>query len=271
MPRKQWDIPQLLTDIDSFYANLPAPVVAKAKAEGKPYDKIGITRERIIALRKWEASRSLIQPAFDQILKELEIVYVPKSLSPGPAVIFPIIDVDREAKYAQTKPLEGSELSGDGKFKYNYIGTEPIGPRWINNTEKTLQIIINTGKLIVVEGPFDLLACRLLMPDAPIMTPLTKTLGQDHVAYMRIFGVKELYLMYDNDKPDIAKGHKIGQGHKAMLSQMAEISRVSERDIHVNSLYCPTQDPSKALERPKDALELKEVLASAFRTAKSEE
>jgi hypothetical protein len=162
--------------------------------------------------------------------------------------------------YAQTKPLEGSPLSGDGKFKYHYIGEEPKGPRWFGNTPEMLQKVVNSSLLIVVEGPFDLLAARLVAPIAPIMSPLTKTLGKEHIAFIRMLGIKKLILLYDNEKPDLAKGKKLGAGNAAAKIQVKEVQEACEGRVSVESMTCPASDPSKALENFEDAEQLKLLL-----------
>ena len=85
-----------------------------------------------------------------------------------------------------------------------------------------------------MEGPFDLLALRLLCPLYPTMSPLTKRLGKQHVAYLRILGVRRLLLMYDNE----------AQGVESMEQQERQIG-----DMQVIPCTCPKKDPSKALEK----------------------
>jgi hypothetical protein len=95
--------------------------------------------------------------------------------------------------------------------------------------------------VLCVEGPFDLLATRLACPGYPLLSPLTKHLGKDHVAYLRILGVKILLLMYDNEN----------QGEEAMEQQARQI-----KSMRVVPCECPKKDPSKALERLEWAKEL---------------
>lgn len=136
---------------------------------------------------------------------------------------------------AQTRPLEGSALAITGK-RYRWIGDKSkfIGPNWLGNDPLTLKLIIEQRKVICVEGPFDILAMRLMCPELPSLTPLTKTLGRHHIAYLRMLGVTSLLLMYDNEI----------QGEVAMQRQARQI-----QSMQVIPCECPKKDPSKALEK----------------------
>jgi hypothetical protein len=219
--------------------------------------KLGTTIQKIVELRGWQPALPLIQPNFERILSELRVFYIPKPMPPGPMLVFPIRDIDGTYPYAQTKPLPGSPCefnSGGIPMKYCRIGRmEPVGPQWLGNSPEMLQRIILLRMVLLVEGPFDLLACRLLMPEAPVLTPLTKRMGEEHEAYLRMLGITRLYLMYDNEAT--------GKGQASMDYQAKTLTFVP-----VQKMYCPerVEDPSFALKKLRTAEDLQKRLRAAF-------
>lgn len=183
----------------------------------------------------------------------------PQGLAAGPAFVFPIIDTDRKVEYAQTMPLEGSVLGG--KSKYRFIGSGPVGPTWLGNTDETIQTVVSTGQVVLVEGPFDLLACRVLAPEVPVMSPLTKRLGKGHQAYLRMLGLRRVCLMFDNELP--SAGHSIGAGNLAMKQHTKELSRYFD----VRTLLCPSSDPSEALKNGYTSEKLRSMLRGVVRAS----
>lgn len=214
MQQLELNVPNITEETDKLYER----IVAKGG-----HDKLTLTREKIIEVRGWQPSLYLTRDNFERALTELGCFYVPKIMQPGPAFVFPIIDIDRECQYAQTKPLEGSVLGG--KSKYRFIGSKCVGPTWLGNTNETLTTAVSTGQVVLVEGPFDLLACRVLAPEVPVMSPLTKRLGKGHQAYLRMLGLRRVYLMFDNELP--SAGHSIGAGNLAMKQHSKDLSGTS--------------------------------------------
>lgn len=245
----KYEIPELLATVDAKFAD--------AVARGKTFTKLSVTRDKIIEMRGWEQATKLIEKNFDRVLTDLKITYIPRQIAPGPMVIFPIRDVDGEYKYAQTKPLEGSEFFSEAK-KYYYIGTEPIGPRWLGNDPATIRLILKRKAVAVVEGPYDFLACRLVAPDAPVLCPLSKTLGPKHIAYLRLLGVRELVFMFDNE------GSGKGQAAMSFQSrQVQQLPKIKTRMILVGQ-GIGGGDPSKCLTTEEGARQLKKQLESCF-------
>ena len=203
-------------------------------------DPVQVTAKQIIAHREWMVTEEEIMPA----VRDLEFLYIPKRLFPGPMFLFPQKDTEGRLK-AQTKPLHN--VFGDSK--YYSIGTtqEFLGPLWLGNSDNTLELIIKNKLVMLVEGPFDLLACRILAPHVPIMSSRTKTIGKKHQDYLRILGVKEIALMYDNEPS--------GAGEKAMQALKREI-----KTMKVSPLTCPTHDPSDCLKSAVKKEALKSML-----------
>jgi hypothetical protein len=248
---KPWwesDVNKVIEETDVFYTRVAELYPDKAK--------IPFTKKKIIEARLWAPTLKMYDKHFEETLRQLGFFYAPNRVIPGPAFVFPIRDVDGKFTCAQTKPLEGSVLAVPG-MKYRYIGEKPIGPRWLGNDYATLKKIINLRKVAVVEGPFDLLAARLMCPEFPILSPLTKMLGKQHIAYLRMLGVTDLFLMYDNE---VAKeGKEGGAGNMSAEQQAAYI-----KTMNVKALTCPQSDPSECLKNPKFARELQFNLTMEF-------
>lgn len=245
------DVPRLITETDELYSR----IVAKRPEA----DKVSLTTEKIIEARKWKPSLYLYKKNFEKAVRDLKYFYLPKLMEPGPMFVFPIRDVNGKHTCAQTKPLPGSAMYGT--TKYRYIGQKPLGPRWLGNDPATLNAIIQHRCVLMVEGPFDLLACRLLCPEIPSMSPLTKFLGKHHITYLRLLGVQRLVLMYDNEEAGENKQSK--GGTVAMYYQSKQIEEMGFK-IKVDILDCASADASEALETDGRARQLRERLKQAF-------
>lgn len=232
------DVPKLMAETDELYERIVAKWPEKTKQNH--------TAKKMVELRGWQPSLRLIGDNF-HVLDELQVAYIPKVMAPGPCFFFPLRDVDNTYPYAQVKPLPGSAIKTTGK--YHFMGTKLLGPQWVGFERSTIQRIIRTRTVVVVEGAFDCIACRLLCPDIPVLSPLTKKLSMmKHVAFLRMLGVKNLYLMYDNEAS--------GQGNKAMEVEAHTLSKFF--DVHI--LLCPADDPSEALKSATVASKLKRML-----------
>jgi hypothetical protein len=109
-----------------------------------------------------------------------------------------------------------------------------------------------------VEGAFDILAARLVCPDVPILSSLTKMLGKHHLAYLTMLGVNQLVLMFDNEE---AKGDRsMGAGNMSMAQQAATI-----KTMQVTTIDCPASDPSEALKDPEKTKRLAAKIRSNCR------
>jgi len=248
----QWwtkDIARVVAETDTFYSRLVEVAPQKTK--------LALTKEKIIAARGWEPTLSMYQSHFDRVLRQLDFFYIPNRIIPGPTFVFPIRDIHGKYTSAQTRPIEGSVLFAPSA-KYRYIGeSKPAGPRWLGNDYATLKKIIETRSVLVVEGPFDILAARLVCPDVPVLSPLTKVLGKNHIAYLRMLGVQNLALMYDNEVAKVGK--KEGAGNMSAEQQMRSI-----KNMTVSSLVCPLEDPSLCLQFRQYAEKLRLRISAEF-------
>lgn len=204
-------------------------------------DPVSFTSQKIIETREWVVKEAEI---LDQV-RELRYLYVPKKMFPGPMFLFPEVDLEGKLR-AQTKPLHS--IFGSSKYYTMGISQDDfLGPIWLGNTEKTLEQIAKNKWVVLVEGPFDLLAARAMAPNIPIMSTTSKNVGKSHEDYLRILGVKTLYLMFDNEESEA--------GAKTMRYLKSQI-----KTMEVVSLVCPDSDPSDCLKTQTKKNALKRVL-----------
>ena len=248
MIKKTYNVITLMSETDKLYE--------KIREKRPDVDKVSFTRDKIVSERHWEPSLPLIKNNFTRVLEELKVFYIPNLMHPGPVFVFPIRDLDGTYPYAQTKPLTASELYS-AKAKYTRIGQPPISPQWLGNSPETLLQVLRYNKVVIVEGPFDLLACRLVCPNLPILCPLTKLVTSKHEDYLEMLGVSEMVLIFDNELNKKDGGH-MGAGNIAMYEQQ-KISR-----LNTSVLLSPPSDPSDALKSKASAIKLRDLLLRAF-------
>ena len=213
---------------DAWWNDLSELRVRTEKAYEKAQrDLWQVTAERMIALREWKTTEEKLIP----VLQEFGIYYVPKTLIPGPMFVFPESDVAGRVTRAQTKPLH--DLFGEGKYHTLGVKKEAfLGPVWLGNSDRTLQTILDKQYVVVVEGPFDLIAAKILAPNVPILCSLTKSIGNKHEEYLKILGVKEVRLLYDNDDAGDKSAYWLGKLF----------------GIPITKMTCPGSDPSDCLK-----------------------
>jgi hypothetical protein len=209
-----------------------------------------------LEVREWEPSKVLIEPHFDEIVRELNIFYVPKSIKPGAGIAFPQRDIFGRFTYGKYYPFEPIAFP-DNSPKYIFLGhKDPLGrPQWFGNTDRILTRIGITRFVVLVEGFFDLLACRLLVPDLPVLSTGTKKINDDHMAYLQMLGVERVYLLFDNET---SSRDDEGAGTKAMRIISSVYGKKTGVDFRI--LLCPNDDPSMCLETPRSAKLLLDLL-----------
>jgi hypothetical protein len=247
------DVPLLISETNVIYR--------KQIAKGLS-DKVTATKKKIISERGWEPCAHLIEKNFSQTLEELNFFYVPKGFLPGPCFVFPQRDLTGAFTRAQTRPLYKvvyNTEEGESTAKYCVAGCKKDdfnGPIWLGNDPRTLQMIVELGWVIIVEGPFDLLACRLLCPDTPFLCSMTKNIGERHEDYLRMMGVTKIFLMYDNEAPKAGKD--VGAGNLSMWRIQNHI-----KWCQVDVILSPAEDASACLKNPVKARLLKSRILSA--------
>ena len=172
MDKRIYDVPAMLQKADKIFADWAAM--------GKPQDRFGkvaLAKRKIYESRGWLPSKLHIEKNFDMLLQTLGVFYLPKAHQDGPAFVFPIRDLDHKYRQAQVRPCEGSPMF-DADKKYQRLGSgnryASSGPAWFGNDLETIRHMIERRVAILVEGPFDLLACRLLIPEAQLSGPRSK-------------------------------------------------------------------------------------------------
>lgn len=245
------DMEWLLAETTKFYDEQVVP-----KGIG---DMFSVTRQRIMETREWAPSRSLIDENFDAVLRELNIVYIPKQVDPGPAIVFPHRDLYGRFRLGKMRPLYELVLKA-GPAKYVFLGKKNtiVGPVLFGNTDETLTNIGRLRRVVLVEGYFDLLACRLLMPDLPVISTGTKSVNDDHIHYLQMLGVEDIYLLLDNED---AKGDRLeGAGNQATRIIANLYSK--KTSIRFHPLGCPNNDPALCLTDYRSAILLRDMLRS---------
>lgn len=230
---------------DRWYHNIQK-VLDKTKDYYESTDKswVRVTAKRVLDARKWVSLDTTI--LLEQI-EDLQFIYVPSKVEPGPMFMFPEFDLDGKPMRSQTKPLY--DLLPDSKYVTLGCSKEEFfGPVWLGNQDKALSLIMEKRYVVVCEGPFDLLALRVACPGVPSLCSLTKKIGEDHVDYLRLLGVKRVYLMYDNEFSEA--------GERAMKG----LKETYKGTLEIVPLLCPAGDPSECLESPARTKALRSIL-----------
>lgn len=231
---------------DRWYHNIPLLIektMGYYEAGGK--NPFKVTAKQVIEKRQWAfVDRDLL---VDE-LEELNWLYIPQALEPGPMILFPQLDLTGNYLRAQTKPFY--ELRPNSKYVTLGVGQESfLGPVWLGNQDGMRKEIIEKGYVVICEGAFDLLAMRCAAPECPTLCSLTKEVSEAHVDYLRLHGVDRIYFLYDNDKDNA--------GQKSMDALVKEFS---ERNLKIETLACPLGDPSECLQSRTKTRVLRKIL-----------
>ena len=248
------DVPWLIQETRKFYETHVTP-----KGLGDQYT---LAADRIVKIRKWEPALPLIKWNLEAMVRELGIFYVPKQLKPGPCIAFPLLDYNRKIVHAQIKPLY-EVISSNGPLKYVRLGDKNAvrGPVWFGDTDNMLLSIVKRKSVCLVEGYFDLLACRVLHSEAAVLSTGTKSLNDMHIEYLRLLGTRKIHILFDND---IAKeGRREGAGAEAARMIANKYTR-KYPDLEFIAEVCPASDPSDCLCDRRTAYALEEQLRRIF-------
>jgi hypothetical protein len=218
--------------------------------------------DRVVPHRKWESSLSLFKQNLYPILKEMDIFYVPKQIAPGPCFIFPHVDATGESVRGTMRAMGWDLILNNTVSKYAELGRdfEFKGPSWIGNTDKVIALMMRLRFVILVEGPFDVLACRLLYPELPVMSSGTKSLNDMHFQYLKVLGVRQINFLFDNEP-----GKKPGERGAGEIAAMGMSKLATALGLIPKIHYCPSKnDPSACLESLQSAIALKSFLSGFF-------
>ncbi len=211
---------------------IPNSLYAQTKAlvDRKGVDWIKHTANRILDFREWVAAPDEVEEAVDG----LGVRYIPNSIIRDGAFFFPCYDPLGYLSMAQLRYVDPEWQ----KSKTMTIGSmnEHEGPLWVGADKTTLGLISGSKSVVLVEGPFDVLATRIILgPSVPVMSPLGHNINHNHQKDMMLMGVEHCVVMFDNDKA----------GRSGTYTDLP-VKRKS-------SLQCPKNDPSECLKSLKTA------------------
>lgn len=247
------DVRYLIKQTELLYQSQVIP-------KGGP-DRFRAAADRAIDHRGWRPSLSLFHKNLEPVLRELGIFYVPKQLAPGPSFVFPMWDTKQEPVRAQINPF-GWELVINGQTaKYARLGHnyEFKGPMWIGMSDKVLGLLMQKRVAVLVEGPWDVVACRVVGPNVPVISTATKTMNEMHFAYLKILGVERVIYLFDNEISTKQEGG-VGAGQVAQI-RLAKLA--AGRGFKTSKLMCPKKDPSACLMNFAAAHALKQALIAS--------
>lgn len=205
------------------------------------------TAKKVMQIRGWHAS--IPQDQLVKAVEDLEVIYVPTGMTPGPGLLFPVRDVSGEVRRAHIR------VNDETVYGVRYISAVDrsrfVGPPWIGTDDATLAAIIQTGHVLVMEGPLDLLAIRTIEPNVPAICSLTKKLGKLHWSYLRMLGVSRIYVMFDNE----AKGE-----------EATEAAARRHKDFEITPITCPAKDPAECLKTLMKTNALRKILSNLATT-----
>jgi len=214
--------------------------------------------DRAIDHRGWRPTLPLFQANLEPVLRELGVFFVPKQLAPGPGFVFPKFDTTGTPARGKFNPFGWELRIREAPVKYAALGNnmEFKGPPWIGNSDAVLKQAIEHRVVVLVEGPWDAVACRVLAPNVPTLTSETKSMNEAHFIYLKVLGVKKLVYLYDNESSTKVEGG-IGAGKLAAAGMSANAKQFGFETVALN---CARQDPSKCLTSYEAAISLRNAL-----------
>lgn len=192
------------------------------------YDWVGATTKRIIRFREWCCTEDELRPW----IEASRIRFIPSGLSKyGSSFAFPIYDPYDGYSMIHFRYEDPTE---HGNFRSYTMGdiNEHLGPLWSNGSPDTLKQIIETGKVLIVEGPMDQLASQVVGSKYPVLALLGKNIRDKHISDLKMLGVHHIKLMLDREAT------KEAEELKAKLP------------FNTTVLKCPAHDPSDCLKDP---------------------
>lgn len=255
-----WKDPQwLLDETEKYYGGLPPG--------GKVCDRFSLAAERIVERRLWQPALSLIENNLSPVIHELGIYYVPKTIDPGPCIVFPMRDYRQTEVVTAHKlhPFYPVELKNGGTAKYAHLGDKVSEgkPSLYGITDEFIQSVHHYRSVLLVEGFYDLLAVRLLHPAAPVLSTGTKRVNRAQVQYLRMLNVNRVLVMFDHE----STMGKESAGDKAARFTVREWN--GKHKVRWEAVPPITDDPSDALQHRRSAYLFRQHLHTLFPVVKS--
>jgi 5S rRNA maturation endonuclease (ribonuclease M5) len=219
--------------------NEPLPLYVKTRRlyESERTDWAESTKNHIIKFRKWIIKPDLLDPIINPKgygAEPYPVRYIPDQMGDGfenGGYFFPIYDPEGYLTLAQIR-WNTPERHGSKTLFLGY-NAELCGPKWCGMDPYMAKMIQCTRKVLIVEGPFDWLACKVcLNSDFPVLSPFGSHLTRHHIQDLSLLGVIKVILMFDNDSTGKVAAIKL----KENLPPFA-----------IDRLVCPATDPSDCL------------------------
>lgn len=199
---------------------------ARDKYASKNIEMYQESAKRLIKFRGWDATVEEVAP----VLKEADVFFIPSGILEEPGFGFPINEPEccfmtlLHVRYLRPLMPIGIKAKTIG-FK-----NAMAGPSWFGMDKKTLNQIITQKSVLIVEGPMDLIACRVILgPNIPVLSVLGRTISRRHELDLHLLGVESVYSMWDQDA----------------AGRSAKIPDSISRKVY---LRCPSNDPSDCLK-----------------------
>lgn len=205
------------------------------------------TAETLVRNRGWCLRPEEVRPA----LEEMGVRRIPDLSTDaflyGGALCFPLLDHSGKASRAQLRYLKPA-LHDDQKCTFIGDRTPTSSAIWFGAGAKTLAQIAELKRVLLVEGPSDLLACHIALEGRfPVLAIMGNTIRAKQVADLHLLGVQKVYLMLDGDEV----GLKSAKSLKEKLP------------FRVQILACPEKDPAECLKTQKGWMRLRCVLSAS--------
>jgi hypothetical protein len=161
----------------------------------------------------------------------------------------------RRRRIARTHVIDRAQLRflkpelHDG-YKCRFIGdnSDTHTSHWFGADNQTLERIATLRRVLLVEGPSDVLACRIALGSGfPVLAMMCNSIGKPKLADLLLLGVQKVFLMMDNE----------GVGQKAAKKMKETLP------FRVQRLTCPGKDPSDCLRESNGYQKLQKLLKMA--------
>ena len=204
---------------------------------GKVESSPDFCRKKIMAYRGY--CSAVPQDKLLKAVEDLLMVYIPKSIPPGPGFLFAVCDATEDIKMAQVRVCDETVygcryLSLVDKYSF-------IGPAWVGMDQETMTRILDSRSVLVVEGPFDILAVKTLVPECPVLCPLTKSLNMIQRAILRILGVNRIVTLWDSDATGQRASSRGIMGFQTLALHLPRVKDPSDALLNYNTM-CELQD-----------------------------
>jgi hypothetical protein len=222
----------MLTDPTTLYA-LARQIYTKENV-----DWLESTKTHIIISRDWVINPERLEAVLSASESQ-PVRFIPHRVGvgyEGGGYFFPIYDPSGGLPMAQ---LRWSKPSLHKSIKTSFIGnaSELEGPKWCGMSPSNVRQIIQQKELLLVEGPFDRMACQIALDsNYPVLSLFGCHLTLHHIQDLQILGVNKVKIMFDDDNSGNA-------AYQTLKNQRLP--------FRISKLKSPAADPSDCLKDEK--------------------